>query len=70
MHKNEAKIDKITLQNLISSQFPNWKTETIKQISFSGTDNIVFKLGKDKCIRLPRTLQAATQLKKRTRMAT
>jgi len=64
MHKNEAKIDNITVQNLIFSQFPNWKTETIKQISFSGTDNIVFKLGKDKCIRLPRTLQAAVQLKK------
>tara|TARA_R110002050_G_scaffold118195_4_gene235498 strand:- start:13881 stop:14768 length:888 start_codon:yes stop_codon:yes gene_type:complete len=63
MHKNEAKINIDIVKDLVYLQFPKWKKEPIKEVTHSGTDNIVYKLGKDRCIRFPRTKQGEYQIK-------
>lgn len=62
MHTTENNIDVVFAQKLLQSQFPHWANVSIELASSIGTDNIVFKLGDDACMRLPRTIQASEQI--------
>lgn len=54
MHDSEIDIDIQLVRQLISTQFPKWATLPIKQVSSAGTDNALYRLGTDMCVRLPR----------------
>ncbi len=49
---------------LLAAQFPDWAGLTIRPVASDGTDNVLFRLGQDKCIRLPRMASTAAQLTK------
>ncbi|HMS25291.1 MAG TPA: aminoglycoside phosphotransferase family protein [Acidimicrobiia bacterium] len=54
MHDDEIDIDEELVQNLIATQFPQWKELFIKPVASTGTDNALFMLGEELVIRLPR----------------
>lgn len=64
MHNNEIPSNIQLIKKLIIEQFPQWKNLPIKHISSSGTDNTIYKLGTDMCIRVPRITQTEKQIKK------
>ena len=59
MHDNEADIDAPLVKQLLREQFPEWAALPIKPVTSAGTDNVIYRLGTDMCIRLPRTAEAA-----------
>ena len=46
---------------MIASQFPDWRQLNLRPIPYTGTDNAIFRLGKEMVIRLPRIHWAAKQ---------
>ena len=64
LHDDEVDINLSLANNLVSSQFPQWKKLPIHMMSEQGTDNVMFRLGNDKVIRLPRKPSAITSLEK------
>ena len=64
MHDNEFNIDTTLVASLLKQQFPTIADFPIKQVKHSGTDNAIFRLGNDKCIRFPRIDSANEQIKK------
>lgn len=64
LHNNEADIDLPLVRSLLSDQFPQWADLDLTPVSKTGTDNIIFRLGDDKLIRLPRIPSAALLLAK------
>lgn len=64
MHENEFDINEPLVRNLLNQQFPEFADLKINQVKHAGTDNAIFRLGDDKCIRLPRIDYAALQIEK------
>ena len=62
MHASEYAINAVLVQRLISEQMPQWAHLPTKAVASAGTDNAIFRLGDDKCIRLPRIPSAEAQL--------
>ena len=62
MHKNEINIDTHLIQQLLNEQFPQWAILPIKRIQSDGTDNTIFRIGSDLCVRLPRIPEADKQI--------
>ncbi len=54
MHANEITIDEALVKSLLQAQFPQWSHLPLKRIKSDGTDNAIFTLGADLCVRLPR----------------
>lgn len=64
LHSDEVAVDcKIALE-LVLQQFPYWADLEVRKLNVSGSDNTIFKLGKDKCIRFPRIEEASYHAKK------
>lgn len=49
---------------LITQQFPDWGDLPLTRVESAGTDNIIFRLGTDKVMRLPRYAEAAALVAK------
>ncbi len=64
MHPDEILITKDLVKQLIKEQFPQWADLSIDPVNSTGTDNAIFRLGKDMAIRLPRTPSAARNINK------
>ena len=64
MHTNEADVDVTLVARLLGAQFPQWADLPIKPVGSAGTDNALFRLGKDMVVRLPRILTATGQVEK------
>jgi len=62
MHDNEVVIDVSLVKELLSEQFPQWATLPIKLVQSIGTDNAIYRLGTNMCIRLPRISGAAKRI--------
>lgn len=52
------------VHKLISEQFPNWADLPINRFNSSGTDNIIYRLGKNMAVRLPSNEGGSLQIKK------
>ncbi len=59
MHDNEVDIDESLVSQLLSEQFPQWAGLPINPVQSAGTDNAIYRLGIDKCVRLSRVPNAA-----------
>jgi len=64
MHANEFKISSILVKNLLLQQFPQWVDLDLVALKPEGTDNVMYKLGGDKVVRLPRIEIAVPSLEK------
>lgn len=62
MHDNEIDIDVPLVRQLLRAQFPQWADLLIKPVQSAGTDNAIYRLGTDMCIRLPRVPEAAKHI--------
>ena len=67
MHDNEVDIDVPLVRQLLSAQFPQWANLSIKRVPSAGTDNAIYRLGTDMCVRLPRIPEAAKHVEKEQR---
>jgi len=54
MHNNEIDIDISLVKYLLSKQFPHWADLSISPVQSAGTDNAIYRLGKEMCVRLVR----------------
>ena len=54
MHADELQTDVSLVGRLLSAQFPQWADLPIERVPSSGTDNALYRLGKDMVVRLPR----------------
>lgn len=64
MHADEVNIDVALIRQLLVSQFPHWADLPLQAIHPEGTDNVMYKLGSNKVVRLPRMTGAVTSLEK------
>lgn len=64
MHADEIVINEFLVRQLLSEQFPVWADLPLTRIESMGTDNVIYRLGTDLCVRLPRIPSAAAQLEK------
>ena len=64
MHTNEVETDEDLVKLLIRNQFPQWAECDVEPVLSSGTDNALYRLGKDKLVRLPRIDWAVGQVEK------
>lgn len=64
MHNDEVRIDDQLVTELLRNQFHQWLNLPLSRIAPEGTDHVMFKLGEDKVVRLPRILSAAKNLKR------
>ena len=64
LHHNEFDITDSLAQTLIKKQCPQYAHHPIHRLSHQGSDNILFKLGDDMVVRLPRTKTSTENLSK------
>tara|TARA_R110000787_G_scaffold89931_1_gene190383 strand:- start:66 stop:977 length:912 start_codon:yes stop_codon:yes gene_type:complete len=58
------KIDVPLVRSLLDNQFPQWGNLPLTPVASDGTDNVLFRLGADMCVRLPRVARAAGHIDK------
>ena len=64
MHVGELDIDAQLVGELIGEQFPEWAELALEPVPSSGTDNALFRLGDELCVRLPRVEWTTGQVEK------
>ncbi|MGY0020134.1 aminoglycoside phosphotransferase family protein [Streptomyces sp. cg35] len=62
LHDDEADIDEALVRALVDEQFPHWAGLPLRYVASHGTSNVLFRLGDDLVIRLPRVRRAAPDL--------
>ena len=62
LHPDEVAIDETLVRRLLSTQLPDLAGLPLKPVSPQGTDNIVYRLGTDLSVRLPRKRSAVPSL--------
>lgn len=64
LHDDEIAIDQALVGRLIAAQFPRWADLALTPVRSGGTDNVIFRLGPELAVRLPRHRAAAGQIEK------
>ncbi len=64
MHAGEVVADAALVRRLVAEQFPRWADLALTPVQSAGTDNAIFRLGPDLCVRLPRIDYAERQIEK------
>ena len=54
LHDDEVDISEMLVHSLLKHQFPEWAGLRLVSVPASGTDNVMFRLGDDLVVRLPR----------------
>lgn len=67
MHADEVETDPSLVRRLLASQFPAWATLPIGRVPSAGTDNALYRLGRDMLVRLPRIHWAVADVDKEHR---
>lgn len=55
LHENEYRVDGELVSRLLADQIPEWSSLPLERVESSGTVNVVYRLGDDMLVRLPRT---------------
>jgi aminoglycoside phosphotransferase (APT) family kinase protein len=58
VHPDEVEIELHVVRHLVASQFPQWADLPLVAFPSYGTVNVLFRLGRELCVRLPRLRQA------------
>jgi aminoglycoside phosphotransferase (APT) family kinase protein len=64
MHADELKIDSSLVTRLLEAQFPHWANLELAPVRSAGTDNVIYRLGFEMAVRLPRVAWATGQILK------
>lgn len=64
MHQDEISISTALATRLVDSQFPKLAGRSVRPLSATGTDNVMFRLGDDLLLRFPRRPSATLLLKR------
>ena len=64
MHADEMAIDAELVRHLLLAQYPDWAQLPLAPVESAGTDNALYRLGKDMVVRLPRIASATAQVHK------
>jgi len=64
MHADELEIDAPLVRRLLKAQIPHWADLHLYPVPSAGTDNALYRLGRDKVARLPRIAWAAGLIEK------
>jgi len=67
LHTDEFQIDGHLVAKLLAAQFPLWASLSLRRLVSAGTDNVIYRLGDNMLIRLPRTPEAASRVDKEHR---
>ncbi|MFE9860354.1 aminoglycoside phosphotransferase family protein [Streptomyces sp. NPDC005780] len=67
MHADEPEIDNALVRRLIAAQFPRWSGLPAERVGVAGTSNMMFRLGENLVVRLPRTAGSADDTAKEHR---
>jgi aminoglycoside phosphotransferase (APT) family kinase protein len=67
MHADEVTVDDDLVRALVDLQFPDWAHLPLQRIASTGTDNVIYRLGSDLGLRLPRIGWAVGQVGKEHR---
>jgi aminoglycoside phosphotransferase (APT) family kinase protein len=63
----EVQIDAGLVRRLLAAQFPQWADLPVRAVPGIGWDNVIYRLGADLAVRLPRRLIGAEQVSKQHR---
>ncbi|MEV0775629.1 aminoglycoside phosphotransferase family protein [Streptomyces sp. NPDC050428] len=63
LHKNEIPVDESLVRSLLRGQCPDWADLPLSPAG-AGTDNVMYRLGDDLLVRLPRTADTARSVRK------
>ena len=64
MHENELNVSEELVRSLLVEQCPEWAKLPLQRIQSSGTDNALYRLGKELVVRLPRIDWAVNSIQK------
>ena len=64
LHADEVQVDAGLVRDLLADQLPGWADLPLRRTASSGTDNAIFRLGRDLVVRLPRIGWAVPQVAK------
>lgn len=67
MHTDEVPTDVALVRRLLAAQFPQWAALPLSPVPSAGTDNALYRLGDELCVRLPRIHWAVGQVAKEQR---
>jgi aminoglycoside phosphotransferase (APT) family kinase protein len=67
LHADEPDIDADLVGRLLAAQFPQWAGLPVARDGSAGTDNVMFRLGAELAVRLPRVPMAVGQVHKEQR---
>ena len=67
MHADEFAIDSSLVRRLVDGQFPQWAELPIERVELAGTENVLYRLGDDLVVRLPRMSGSGPTLEKERR---
>lgn len=62
LHRDEVAVDIALVATLVVDQFPQWAGLPLRRVPSTGTDNVVFRLGRHLAVRLPRIHWAVAQV--------
>lgn len=64
MHEGEIVADELLVRRLLREQMPQWAELPLARVPASGTDHVIYRLGKNLCVRMPRIDWAIRQAAK------
>jgi aminoglycoside phosphotransferase (APT) family kinase protein len=67
MHADEVETDVTLVRHLLAAQHPQWAELPIEPVPSAGTDNVMYRLGDDLAVRLPRIHWAVDAVAKEQR---
>jgi aminoglycoside phosphotransferase (APT) family kinase protein len=67
MHPDEVAVPAELVRNLLAEQFPHWAALPLGAVASYGTDNVLYRLGDELLVRLPKIDWATGQIEKERR---
>jgi len=64
LHANEVATDEAVVRGLLADQFPEWAQLPIERVRAPGSDHVLYRLGEELVVRLPRKEGVAEQVDK------
>lgn len=64
LHEDEVGVDDALVRSLVADQFPHWSQLPLLPVPSTGTDNVVYRMGDELTVRLPRIHWAVAQVEK------
>ena len=64
LHLDELRVDETLVRGLVDSQFPEYSQRPLARLDASGSTNVLFKLGADLLVRLPRLRGGSASIEK------